>query len=67
LAALLQKYPEVRRIKVEDGKGKPLGRSFQVKLWPTLVLLRDGKILKQMVRPSPKEVGEGLAAFQAAT
>ncbi|MGE6332788.1 thioredoxin family protein [Stenotrophomonas sp. NPDC077659] len=37
--------------KIEDGKGKPLGRSFQVKLWPTVVLLRDGEEVARVVRP----------------
>ena len=37
--------------KVEDGKGKPLGRSFQVKLWPTVILLRDGTEVARVVRP----------------
>ena len=37
LASLLQEFPAARHIRVEDGKGKPLGRSFQVKLWPTFV------------------------------
>ncbi|BBI60986.1 hypothetical protein HSBAA_22920 [Vreelandella sulfidaeris] len=27
----------VRHISVEDGKGKRLGRTYQVKLWPTLI------------------------------
>lgn len=36
---------------VEDGKGRPLGRSFAVKLWPTLILLRDGQELARVVRP----------------
>ncbi len=36
---------------VEDGKGRPLGRSFSVKLWPTLVLLHDGKEVARVVRP----------------
>jgi thioredoxin 1 len=48
---------------VEDGKGKPLGRSFQVKLWPTLVFMRDGKVVQQTARPSLKEVREGLDAI----
>ena len=43
VAALPEKHPEVRHLKVEDGPGKPLGRSFRVKLWPTLVFLRDGR------------------------
>jgi thioredoxin 1 len=63
LAALLANYPAVRHIQVEDGKGKPLGRSFQVKLWPTLVFLCDGKVLKQVARPRLKEVREGLDAI----
>ena len=42
LEAMLAGYPEVEHISVEDGRGKPLGRSFGVKLWPTLVFLRDG-------------------------
>jgi thioredoxin 1 len=51
-AALLQEHPEVRHIKVEDGKGKPLGRSFRVTLWPTFVFQRDGIVREQLVRPS---------------
>jgi thioredoxin 1 len=63
LAAALRKYPEVRLIEIEDGKGKPLGRSFRVKLWPTLVFMQDGSIVNQLVRPTPREVEETLAAF----
>jgi len=37
--------------KVEDGKGRPLGRAFQVKLWPTVVLLHDGEEVARVVRP----------------
>jgi thioredoxin 1 len=63
LAALLRRYPGVRHIRVEDGKGKPLGRSFRVKLWPTLVFLRDGQVLRQVARPGPEQVAEGLQAI----
>jgi thioredoxin 1 len=42
----------VRHIKVEDGKGRPLGRAFGVKLWPTLIFLRDGIEVARVVRPS---------------
>ena len=42
ITAALSKHPAVRHIKVEDGKGRPLGRSFKVKLWPTLVYLENG-------------------------
>ena len=37
--------------KIEDGKGKPLGRAFKVKLWPTVVLLHDGQEVARVVRP----------------
>ena len=47
----MAEHPEVRHIKVEDGSGRPLGRSFRVKLWPTLVFLRDGEELARVVRP----------------
>ena len=63
LDALLERFPQVRYVWVEDGKGEPLGRSFRVKLWPTLVFLRDGQVLKQVSRPDPAEVREGLEAI----
>lgn len=37
--------------KIEDSKGRPLGRAFKVKLWPTVVLLRDGEEIARVVRP----------------
>src|SRR5271156_67914 len=60
---LLKKFPGVRYIWVEDGKGKPLGRSFRVKLWPTLVFMRDGQVLKQVSRPAREEVEQGFHAL----
>ncbi|GHU38712.1 thiol reductase thioredoxin [Betaproteobacteria bacterium] len=44
-------FPGVRLIRVEDGKGKLLGRSFRVKLWPTLIFLKDGQEAERLVRP----------------
>ena len=41
---------ELTHIKVFDGKGKRLGRQFGVKLWPTLILLRDGQEVARIVR-----------------
>lgn len=41
----------VTHYKVEDGPGKPLGRSFRVKLWPTMIFLRDGQEVARLVRP----------------
>lgn len=52
LAEAFDAYPEVRHLKVEDGKGRPLGRSFHIKLWPTLIFLRDGQELARLVRPT---------------
>ena len=59
-------HPDVRHIAVEDGPGRPLGRSFRVKLWPTLVFLTDGQVIGQLVRPTPEELAEGFAAIAAA-
>jgi thioredoxin 1 len=42
----------VRHLKVADASGRRLGRSFGVKLWPTLVFLRDGKELARLIRPA---------------
>jgi thioredoxin 1 len=55
IAAALADHPGVRHIKVEDGSGRPLGRSFRVKLWPTLVFLADGKEVARLVRPRDAE------------
>ncbi len=51
LAAAFAAYPQVRHLKVEDGPGRPLGRSFRVKLWPTLVFMRGGVEVARLVRP----------------
>jgi thioredoxin 1 len=60
----LSKHPDVRHIKVEDGKGKPLGRSFKVKLWPTLIYLENGTEVGRVVRPN--NVAEIEAIFSGA-
>ena len=66
LAAQAARAP-LRHLKVEDGRGRPLGRSFGIKLWPTLVVLRDGRELARVVRPgSAREVAEALARLDAA-
>ena len=57
----------VQHIKVEDGPGRALGRSFRVKLWPTLVVLKDGKEVARVVRPhDADEVRQALAQAGAA-
>ena len=67
LKSALSAYPHVRHFKIEDGGGRPLGRSFRVKLWPTLVFVRDGKEVARLVRPSDSgRIQQALAALDAA-
>jgi thioredoxin 1 len=51
LAAALASHPRVRHLKIADASGRRLGRSFGVKLWPTLVFLRGGAEVDRLVRP----------------
>lgn len=53
---------EVRHLKIEDGPGRPLGRSYRIKLWPSLLLLRDGAEVARVVRPTAREEIEALFA-----
>lgn len=67
LKSAFAKHPEVHHIKVEDGSGQPLGRSFGVKLWPTLVFLKDGREVTRLIRPSrPQEVADAFASIDRA-
>ena len=52
ITAAIAEHPSLRHLRLEDGKGRPLGRSFGVKLWPTLVCLRDGEEVGRLVRPA---------------
>jgi thioredoxin 1 len=52
IAEALASHPEVRHLKIADASGKRLGRSFGVKLWPTLVFLKNGAELARLVRPA---------------
>jgi thioredoxin 1 len=55
-------HEAVRHIKVEDGPGRPLGRSFRIKLWPTLVFMKDGREVARVTRPADdRAVAEALA------
>jgi thioredoxin 1 len=62
--SLVRRHPEIKHVKVEDGPGRPLGRSFRVKLWPNIVFLKDGAVVRQLARPS---IGDLHAAFEALT
>jgi len=52
IAQALAAHPAVRHLKIADARGKRLGRSFRVKLWPTLVVLADGREVVRLVRPA---------------
>lgn len=54
IAQLLQ-GSDVHHVKIEDASGRPLGRSFRVKLWPTLVAVRGGEEVARVVRPRSDE------------
>jgi thioredoxin 1 len=67
VAEALATHPGVRHLKVEDGRGRPLGRAYGVKLWPTLVFLRDGREVARLVRPrSAVEVADALSRIDPA-
>ncbi len=62
LAQAQAAYPGLRHYRIEDGRGRPLGRSYQVKLWPTLIFLRDGQEVARLVRPlDAAEIAAALA------
>jgi thioredoxin 1 len=52
LAQALAEQPQWQHLKIEDGPGRAVGRHYRVKLWPTLVLLRDGQEVARLVRPA---------------
>jgi len=49
-------------LRIQDGKGRRLGRTYGVKLWPTLIMLRDGVEVVRVVRPN--SVGDIELALQ---
>lgn len=55
IAAAFDGHPDVEHLKIEDGPGRRLGRSFRVKLWPTLIFMRDGEEIERLVRPGDAE------------
>ena len=62
ITSALAAHPGMRHLKIEDGSGRPLGRSFGVKLWPTLVFLKDGAEAARLVRPlESAAIGAALA------
>jgi len=64
IAAALGEHPAVQHLKVEDGSGRPLGRAFRVKLWPTLIFLNHGQEVARLVRPQdPGPIERALEAI----
>lgn len=64
IAEAFESHPDTPHRKIEDGKGRRLGRTFGVKLWPTLIFLRDGKEVDRVIRPtSSPEVLDGLKSI----
>jgi thioredoxin 1 len=61
IAAVMARHPAVRHLRIEDGRGRPLGRSFRVKLWPTLIYMDGGIEKGRVVRPN--DAGEIEAIF----
>jgi thioredoxin 1 len=67
LAAAIAAHPGLRHVKIADGPGRPLGRSFRVKLWPTLIFMRDGEEVLRLVRPATAHaIGDALAEIDPA-
>ncbi len=66
IAEAFAAHPGLRHFKIADASGKRLGRSFGVKLWPTLIFLTDGKEAARLVRPgSAAEIAAALAKIAA--
>jgi thioredoxin 1 len=65
IASALAGHPGVRHLKIADGSGRRLGRSFGVKLWPTLVFLKNGQEAARLVRPrDASEITKALAQLR---
>lgn len=56
-----------QHLKIEDGPGRALGRHYRVKLWPTLVFLRNGQEVGRLVRPAEAEMMATLATSNPST
>lgn len=61
ISAELIQFPHIRHLKIEDGKGRRLGRSFHVKLWTTLIFIKEGMEVTRLVRDiQPAELKSAL-------
>lgn len=68
ISTAMAEHTQIPHIKIADGRGKPLGRAFKVKLWPTLILLSNGKEIARLVRPDNTDaIRDALALIDNAT
>lgn len=66
VAAALKHHQVVKHMKIADGSGRPLGRHYRVKLWPTLIFLKQGQEIARLVRPQRTlDIDAALAAIEA--
>lgn len=67
IASAMAALPQVRHIKIEDGKGQRMGRLFGIKLWPSLIFLFNGKEITRLIRPTSADtIREALAKLLSA-
>src|SRR3954465_5854561 len=65
IAEALVAHRSPRPTKTADARRNGRGRSVGVKVWPTLVFLKDGKETARLVRPaSADEVGRAVAGIE---
>ena len=68
IAEAFNDHADIRHLRIEDGKGRPLGRSFKVRLWPTLIFLWDGQEVARLVRPTTVDaIAQALASIDGET
>jgi thioredoxin 1 len=68
IAQAFKDHADVRHLKIEDGSGRPLGRSFRVKLWPTLIFMDNGREVARLVRPNDvSEIRDAFALLDPAS
>jgi len=68
IAQALKRHSAARHIKIEDGPGRKLGRSFRVKLWPTLIFMDQGREVARLVRPADAQaIEEALGRIDGTT
>ena len=68
IAEAFKDHADMRHLKIEDGSGRPLGRSFRVKLWPTLIFMDNGREVARLVRPNDvSEIRDAFALLDQAS